>query len=154
MRRSLLSGSVRAAAIAAICGAMLGTVPLVAQDGPPPPPQGGSAEGRPDPAQMQARRLQMMTKQLHLTPDQVTQIQAIDTDSTTQMRALRDDTTTAPADKHAKMMEIRKASNEKTRAVLNDDQKAKFDAMQARRHERHNPDGGADGPPPPPPTQQ
>ena len=41
----------------------------------------------------------MLTKQLDLTPDQVTQIKAIDDDSRKQMMALREDTAIPQADK-------------------------------------------------------
>jgi hypothetical protein len=47
-------------------------------------------------------------------------------------------------------MDIHKASSDKVRAVLNDDQKTKYDAMQAKAQERwQNRQGGA--PPPAPP---
>ena len=62
----------------------------------------------------------------------MTQVKAIDDDSRTQMMALRQDTTTPQADKRAKMMEIRKAAQDKIRAVLTDDQKTKYDALQAQ----------------------
>ena len=160
MRERTMVGSVRRLAMVAVCGAAMattvGTRPLAAQDAPPPQQGGGPPEGgRRDPAEMQARRLQMMTKQLNLSPDQVTQIKAIDDDQRTQMRALRDDTSTPQADKRAKVMAIRQASTEKTRAVLNDEQKTKFDAMEARHreHGRGDGQGGGDGPPPAPPQQ-
>ncbi len=156
MREITMLGSVRRLAMVAVCGAAmtatLSAVPLAAQDAPPPQQGGGPPEGgRRDPAEMQARRLQMMTKQLNLSPDQVTQIKAIDDDQMTQMHALHDDTSTPQADKRTKMMAIRQASMEKTRAVLNDEQKTKFDAMEARHREHGRGEGqGGDGPPPPP----
>jgi Spy/CpxP family protein refolding chaperone len=79
------------------------------------------------------RRLAMLTKKLNLTPDQVTQVKAIDADSMTQAKAVQDDTSIAKADKHAKMMDIHKASQDKIRAILTDDQKTKYDAMQAEK---------------------
>jgi protein CpxP len=82
------------------------------------------------------RQLSMLTKQLNLTPDQVTQVKAIDDDTMTQAKAVRDDTSIAQADKRAKMMEIHKAAQAKIRAVLTDDQKTKYDAMQAQMHEK------------------
>ncbi len=99
------------------------------QQGPPPHGEHGN------PAERQAHMLKMMTKRLDLSPDQVTQIQGIQADSLSQMQARRGDTSTQDADKHAKMMEIHKAETEKIRAVLNDQQKAKFDAMQQHRHD-------------------
>jgi Spy/CpxP family protein refolding chaperone len=78
----------------------------------------------------------MLTKRLNLTPDQVTQVKAIDADQMSQMKALRDDTTTPKADKRSKMMEIHQASQDKIRNVLTDEQKTKYDAMQAKMKER------------------
>ena len=50
--------------------------------------------------------------------------------------ALREDTSIAGADKRTKMMDIHKASQDKIRALLTDDQKTKFDALQAEMRER------------------
>lgn len=119
------------------------TAPPSSQDGGPPPrgPHG-------DPAERQAHMLESMTKRLNLSPDQVTQIKAIQADNETQMQAIHSDSSLQGADRHAKMMDLHKAENDKVRAVLNDDQKAKFDAMQAKHHEHMQRDH--DGPPPPP----
>lgn len=156
----------RSLALVAVCSAAFGSMTLAAQDngapppppaaqdnqGPPPPPPPG--EGRPDPAQMQARHLEMMTKRLNLTPDQVSQVKAIQDDGMNQMQALRSDTSTPREEKRAKMQSIHQAQTEKVRAVLNDEQKAKFDAMEAKRRSRmhgHGGDmGGQETPPPPP----
>ena len=48
------------------------------------------------------------------------------------------------------MMAMRAASEAKVRAVLNDDQKPKYDAMLAKQRERMQGGRGGDGPPPPP----
>jgi protein CpxP len=96
---------------------------------------------------MGGRQLEMLTKKLNLTPDQVTQVKAIDDDTMKQAMAVRDDTTLAQADKRGKMMEIHKAAQDKIRAVLNDEQKTKYDAMVAQRQERRQNREG--GPPPP-----
>ncbi len=116
--------------------------PSTQDGGPPPRGQHG------DPAERQAHMLQMMTKRLNLSPDQVTQIKSIQADNQTQAQAIRSDSSLQGADRRTKMMDLHKAENDKTRAVLNDDQKAKFDAMQAKRHERMQ--GDHDAPPPPP----
>jgi hypothetical protein len=95
-----------------------------------------------------------MTKQLNLSPDQVTQIKAINEDTRKQSMAVRDDSTIAQADKRDKMMDIHKASQDKIRAVLNDEQKTKYDDMMAKMRERMGNRGGGDNapaPPPPPP---
>ena len=159
MRLQAFPATLQRFTLVALCGATLSVVPLMAQDNSaPPPPAGQDAQGppqggRPDMAQMQAHHLEMMTKRLNLTPDQVTQIKAIDDDQMTQMQALRADTSTSREEKRPKMMAIHQASNEKIRAVLNDEQKTKFDAMQAKHREHGNGGGDNQGPPPPPPQQ-
>jgi Spy/CpxP family protein refolding chaperone len=96
--------------------------------------------------------VEFLTKKLNLTPDQVTQVKAIDDDARKQSMALREDTSVAAADKRAKMMDIHKASQDKIRALLTEDQKTKYDALQAEMRERmENRHGGSGGPPPPPP---
>jgi protein CpxP len=86
--------------------------------------------------QRENRQLEMMTKQLNLTTDQQTQIKAIQDDSRKQMMALRDDSSLSQGDRQSKMMDIRKASQDKIRGVLTDEQKPKFDEMQAKMRER------------------
>ncbi len=143
-------------AMLALCMTTLSAVSMLAQDSsvPPPAPQGGQDRpmGRPGPMQMQERQLARMTTELNLSADQVTQIKSIQADTNKQMLALRDDTSTAPEDKREKMMSIRKASREKVRRVLTDDQKTKFDAMEARMRERREEhregQGGAPAAPP------
>jgi Spy/CpxP family protein refolding chaperone len=49
------------------------------------------------------------------------------------------------------MMEIHKASQEKIRALLTEDQKTKYDALQAEMRERMENRRGGGGPPPPAP---
>jgi len=136
----------------ALCTLAIGATTLRAQDTPPPPsqdqgpPPGGPGGGRMNPE----RQLEMMTKTLDLTPDQVTAVKAIQEDSRKQSMALRDDTSTPMEQKRDKMMAIRAASQAKIRALLTDDQKAKFDKMEARTRNRGGSSGG-DTPPPPPP---
>ena len=150
----------RCAALA-LCAFALSTSPMWSQtqDAPPAAPQ--SDEGRPHPnmEQMEEHHLQMLTKHLSLTPDQVTQVKAIDQDNFAQMKALHEDTATPQAEKHDKMKSLREAHQAKIRAVLTDEQKPKFDAMVAREHDHMDghrggrPGGsGDDAPPPPPPA--
>ena len=142
-------------AILALCTTALSSVPMMAQDnsGAAPqqqdqagPPRGGRGGGE--------RQIEMLTKRLNLTPDQVTQVKAIDDSSRQQMMALRSDTTVAQSDKRAKMMAIHQASQEKIRAVLNDEQKTKYDALQAEMKARRESHEGGQGAAPPPPPQQ
>ena len=118
------------------------------QDAQGPPPEGGmhGRHGGPE------RQVEMLTKRLNLTPDQVTQVKAIDMDQMTQIKGLRSDTSLSQEDRRSKMMSIRQASETKVRAVLNDEQKTKFDAMVAHRRE-HMKHGAEEGTPPPPTAQ-
>jgi Spy/CpxP family protein refolding chaperone len=130
-------------------------LPVMAQDpGAPPPPQGQGGHGRGGPGGMGEHQVDFLTKKLSLTPDQVTQVKAIDADAMSQMKALREDTTTAGPDKRAKMMDIHKASTAKIRALLTPDQQTKFDALEEEMRERRENHGGEHGPPPPPSTPQ
>jgi periplasmic protein CpxP/Spy len=123
----------------------------MAQD-PPAPPQGQAGSEQGGRGGMRGNQVEFLTKKLNLTPDQVTQVKAIDADTMSQMKALREDTSVAGPDKRTKMMDIHKASQDKIRALLTDDQKTKFDALQAQMKERRGNRGGGDGPPPPPPS--
>jgi Spy/CpxP family protein refolding chaperone len=159
MKMTLFHKPMMRAAVLALCTATLSAAPmLMAQDTTTAPPQqqdnmgapGGGAGGR------GGRQVEMLTKRLNLTPDQVTQVKAIDADSMSQMKALREDTSTPQADKRSKMMEIRQASQDKIRNILTDEQKTKYDAMQAKMQARRQSRQGGDGaaaPPPAPPQQ-
>jgi Spy/CpxP family protein refolding chaperone len=129
--------TLRRALITFACTVGLATVPMLAQDTAPAaqpqtqqqPPQGdwhGRGGGE--------RELDHLTKALNLSADQVTQVKAILNTSHQQMEALRSDTTTAPDDKRAKMMSIHQTQQSNIRAILTDDQKTKFDAMQSQMH--------------------
>ena len=144
------------AAVVAACTLTIGLLPTMAQDTTPAAPTAGlrlpgGQGGYRDPAQMEARQLQMMTERLKLTPDQVTQVKAIQDNQRTQMTALRQDSTLQPDDKRTRMMAMRQENEGKVRDVLTDEQKPKYDAMLARQREHmgHRPDG-AGGPPPAP----
>jgi protein CpxP len=145
-------------AILALGMTALSALPAMAQDSsappPPPPPQGEAGpHGRGGPGGMRGDQVKFLTQKLNLTADQVTQVKAIDEDAQKQSKAVREDTSVAGPDKRAKMMDIHKASQDKIRALLTDDQKTKFDALQAQMRERRGNRGDGDGPPPPPPPQ-
>jgi Spy/CpxP family protein refolding chaperone len=96
------------------------------------------------------KRLAKMTKRYNLTADQQSQIKPILADEQTQMQAMHADTATSRDDKRSKMMSMHQADQQKIEAVLNDEQKQKFEAdqqkMQQRRSEHMH--GGAEGAPP------
>ena len=146
-----LNLATRLVLLAITCAAAL-AAPMLAQDpstAPPPSQQQGPGRG----AEMQERQLEHLTKALNLTPDQVTSVKAIQADSHQQMLALRQDSTVAGPDRRAKMMAIHQAEDAKVKSVLNEDQKAKYDAMQAkmREHREERQGGDQSAPPPPPP---
>lgn len=126
------------------------TDPAPSQDAPPPHARGQHM----DPAQRQTRMLDTMTRRLNLSPDQVSQIKGIQADGETQMQALHADNSVQGPDRRAKMMDLHKSQNDKIRAVLNDEQKTKFDAMEAKHRGRMHGGDGEQGPPPPPPPAQ
>jgi periplasmic protein CpxP/Spy len=152
MKMTMFRRHILRVAIMAIGGTALSVVPMTAQEpsGPPPPPpqsQAGSDHG--GPRGMRGNQVEFLTKKLNLTPDQVTQVKAIDEDTGKQMKALREDTSVAQQDKRAKMMDIHKASQGKIRALLTPDQQTKFDALETEMRGRMRDRGQGDGPPPP-----
>jgi protein CpxP len=141
-------------AVLALGATVLSALPAMAQDpaaAPPPQGQGGPRHG--GPGGMRGHQVEFLTKKLSLTPDQVTQVKAIDEDTWKQMKALHEDTSTAGQDKRAKMMDIHKASQEKIRGLLTPDQQTKFDALETQMREHRGNHGGEQGGPPPPPPQ-
>lgn len=100
----------------------------------------GGGMGQMSPEERQARQLEAL-KPLNLTDDQVTKIKAIWTERDKKMMELResggDMETMRP-----KMMELMKDTNDKIKAILTDEQKPKFDEIQAKMR------GGRPGPPP------
>lgn len=81
-------------------------------------------------------RLAHMTKRYNLTADQQNQIKPILQDEQQQMESMHSDTTTSREDKRTKMMSMRETDNQKIEAVLNDEQKQKFEADQKKMQER------------------
>jgi hypothetical protein len=91
---------------------------------------GGSGRG---PAMMDPnKRLAHMTQRDNLTADKQNQILPILQNEQQQSQALRGDTTLSRQDKHAKMMSLHQDTTQKIEAVMNDDQKQKFEADQQR----------------------
>ena len=152
MKITMLRKGILQTATLALAVAALSALPARAQDPAATQDQAGPRHGGRGGPGGQA---EFLTRKLDLTPDQATQVKAIDADSWNQMKALREDTSVAGPDKRAKMFDIRKASQAKIRALLTPDQQTKFDALQEQRQEhRGNHGGGQGGPPPPPPPQQ
>jgi protein CpxP len=146
MFRKMFRSSMVRVAIVAIGVTVLSALPGMAQDPSAPPPQGQAGPERGGPGR--GNQVEFLTKKLNLTPDQVTQVKAIDADTMKQMMALRSDTSLTPDEKKPKMMDIHKASQDKIRALLTPDQQTKFDALQTEMRGRMR-DRGQGGPPPP-----
>jgi periplasmic protein CpxP/Spy len=109
------------------------------------PPEHGHGHGRFDPA----KRAEMLGKQLKLTSDQQSKVEDILKSEQSQMESLHQDSTLSQQDRHAKMMDIHKTSNDQIRGLLNPDQQKKFDEIQAHQQQwmqGHRP-GGPGGPP-------
>jgi len=95
------------------------------------------------------RQLERLTRELNLTTDQQTQIKPLLVERQQKMQALFQDQSAAPEDRRAQGRSIMEGTNNSIKALLNDDQKQKFEAMQQRM--RHNGPMGGPGAPPPPP---
>jgi len=138
----------RRAVLAAVL--LAGSCALWAQPPAPPtgPPQGEMRGRGPD----TERELGQLTYHLSLTPDQQTQIKALLKERHSKVEALRSGENRPSREQ---MQALRKDTDTKIAALLNDDQKIKFAALQQERMEhRRGPGGpGGDQPPPPPPPQ-
>ena len=100
---------------------------------------------------MHQRQLDQLTRTLSLTPDQVTQVKAIQDGSRPQMMALRENTSLSPEERHTQMMALHQAEMTKVEAILTPEQKTKFEDMRARMEQRRDEHHGAERMPPPPP---
>ena len=77
-------------------------------------------------------RVQHLTQKLNLSADQQAKVKSILEDQQSQMGSLRQDTSMAQQDRRAKFQQIHEASTQKIRETLTDDQKAKYDQMEAQ----------------------
>lgn len=141
-----------------LAGAMLAGIaamPAMAQEEGMPPAGAPAGQGHRGEA---AEHMKEMSDKLGLTPEQQDVFRKSMMDERTKLTALRDDTSTDRKDKRKQMMQIRSDASATRRAALTEDQKPKYDAMEAemREHMRDRRKGGgagddAGGPPPPPP---
>ena len=134
-----------------------GTLAALAQDTPPPPQpdqnQAGSPTQGPGPRGMRMdpdRQLQRLTSELNLTTDQQTKIKPLLVERQQKMQALMQDQS-APEDRRTQARSIMEGTNNSIKAVLNDDQKQKFETMQERMRRNRGMGGPAGAAPPPPP---
>jgi protein CpxP len=125
----------------------------LAQDTPPPPPdqgQAGPPQGGRGMRMTPDQQLARLTSALDLTTDQQAKIKPLLVERQQKVQALMQDQSAPQEDKRAQMRTISQGTNNSIKALLTDDQKQKFDAMQANMR-RNGPGGGPGGPPPPPP---
>lgn len=90
------------------------------------------------------RQLEHMTRELGLSADQQAQIKPVLVDRQQKSEALFQDQSLSREDRRSRMMAIRQDAKAKIEAVLNDQQKQKFEAMQEHMRGRGGP-GGAEG---------
>ena len=82
------------------------------------------------------KRVQHLTKKLNLSSDQQSKIKGILDQQQTQFQSLHQDSSMSRQDRHAKMMDLRKSTDDQIRAVLNPDQQKTFDEMRQKQMER------------------
>jgi hypothetical protein len=97
------------------------------------------------------RQLQRLTSELNLTSDQQMKIKPLLVERQQKMQALFQDQSTAPEDRRTQARSIMEHTRDSIKAVLNDDQKQKFDAMQQHRMHRNGTGEGPSATPPPTP---
>jgi hypothetical protein len=118
----------------------------VAQDNTAPPPEQGQQQGR-GPWRMDPdRQLDRLTRQLSLTAEQQSQIKPLLVDRQQKMQALFQEQSLSREDRRARAETIASETKGKIEAVLNDQQKQKYEAMQERmRHGGGNGEGAPAG---------
>jgi periplasmic protein CpxP/Spy len=116
---------------------------------PQPPPQGQGQWGGHGRGMDPDRQLEHMTKTLNLTADQQTQIKPILVDRQQKMQALWQNQSLSRDERRSQMQAIHQDSESRITAVLNDEQKQKYQAMQEqmREHRGGPPQGGDTAPP-------
>ena len=134
--------------VGGFCAALVqdATPPPPEQNQAAPPAQGMGHRGmRMDPD----RQLERLTRELNLTTDQQTQIKPLLVERQQKMQSLFQDQSVAPEDRRTQGRTIMQGTNNSIKALLNDDQKQKFEAMQERMRS-NRPDGAGGAMPPPP----
>jgi periplasmic protein CpxP/Spy len=123
---------------AALCFGLGAGSNLLAQDAGAPPAQAQGQDGMQGmhhgPMSPQDE-LQHLTKRLNLSSDEQTQILPILQNRATQLQQIHQDSGLQRQDKWAKMKSLDDDSNAKIEAVLNDQQKEKYEKMVEKRKE-------------------
>lgn len=83
-----------------------------------------------------AKRAAMLAKRLNLNSDQKAKVQDVLKSEQVELESLHSDSTLSKEDRHSKMMDIHKSSNEQIRGLLDPDQQKKWDEMQSEHEQR------------------
>jgi len=138
-------------AIIAIRYGMIATIASVSLSGAPAIAQGTNGVSSIAVERQRQGQLDTLTKVVKLTPDQVTQVQAINDDTTKRLLDLRNSGKN-PSAAHPTIIAIRTYQQTRIRALLTNDQKPQFDAYAASLPHGQRPRGKlrrTDAPPPP-----
>ena len=81
-------------------------------------------------------QVKRLADRLNLSDDQQSKIKPILEDQRQQMTSLREDTSLSREDRMSKMRSIRESTTSKISAILNDDQKKQYEAMQQEMRSR------------------
>jgi protein CpxP len=138
MKKNAIRFLIAAFALAAL------SLPSLAQGAPAGAAGESQGQGRHHRMPSVDERLQHMTKMLNLSDDQQGKIKPILQDEHDQMASLKQDTSMSQQDRRSKFYQIHQDTQQKVRGLLNDEQKAKFDQMHARR-KGHMGKGGGQG---------
>jgi Spy/CpxP family protein refolding chaperone len=136
--------------IFSLASLVLLTAPVLRADEPVAPPADQSdrlerrREGR--------EKLEQMIKELNLTPDQQSRVEAIHRQAADERRTIRADTTLGEDQKRSKLKELRKHTMGQVRALLTPDQRAKLKELRGK-HGQHGQHGDQQPANPPPPGQ-
>jgi periplasmic protein CpxP/Spy len=121
---------------ALVAGSLLAGTALQAQDSTNTPPAGKHTGG---PGMHGRPNIDQMAKELNLTDDQKTKVEAAMQDQQAKMKALHSDTSLSKEDRHAKVKEIHEGFTAKMKEILTPDQFEKW-----QKHMQHHPHRGGD----------
>ncbi len=133
-------------AVTMLCAFLMFGLTALAQEQQGPPPGAQQRRGMQSPQE----RADNLAKELTLTDDQKKKVLTALEDQQKQRQALMGDTSLSQEDRMTKMREISTKTNDAIKAVLNDEQKKKYDESMQRRRGPGGP-GGPGGPPQGPP---
>ncbi len=119
---------------------------LLAQAGAPPTGESGSGHHIPSVDD----QLDNLSHKLNLTDAQKPQVKALLKDQRDQMVQIMDNSSGSREENRAKMRDIHEKYVANLRGILNAEQKAKFDKMEAEHHQHRGEEHGQSAPAPPP----